>query len=423
MRPALFALCALTSACVAGDPPTASTESTAVAASTLAFHRDHVTADIYHYELSIRVGTSPNATLRIHRVVRELAPFVPRPANHAVMLMHGDFATFTTSFVPVLGDPASPVAGLAPYLAARNIDVWGVDRRWTTIAADGDLSDLGEMGVAQEVDDIHTALVFARAARLGGSAPALLGFSHGAQLAYAYASVDAARPRALRTISGLVALDFYGDYGPEQADDRAATCEYSAEEYQYVADGFTDSPNDFFIEAGRLARTAPDDPSPLIPDYTNRGTLLLLLGQTYEFAAFAPFYHLLSPIVEDGQATDLRETTLSAATAWLEGAPPHQSMLESADLDALLCGDAPLPIDAPLSRIRVPLLYIGAGGGIGTYGLHATTQVRSTDVTAFVVQLFDETRRADDYGHGDLLFASSAESRVWQPLAAWLSGH
>src|SRR5512139_1519231 len=139
-------------------------------AATLAFTREHVTADIYHYELILPVGDAPNAALRIHRVVREVAPYVPRHTKDAVMMLHGDFSTFVTNFVPVLGEPASPVAGLAPYLAAQDLDVWGVDRRWTLPGATDDVSDFATMGLAQEIDDTRTALAFARSVRaLGGA--------------------------------------------------------------------------------------------------------------------------------------------------------------------------------------------------------------------------------------------------------------
>jgi len=396
-------------------------------AASLAFRREHVTADIYHYELVLPVGSGPNAAVRVHRIVREAAPFVPRSTSHAAMLLHGDFSTFVTNFAPTLGAPASPAGGLAPYLAAHDLDVWGVDRRWTLPGAGDDLSDFAAMGVAQELDDLRTALAFARAVRLaggsGGGTLALVGFSHGAELAYTYAAVEGARPPAQRHAGALVALDFYGDYGPEQADDRAATCGLSAFEYQLVADGSTDSPNDFLISTGQLARTAPAGASPLIDGLTNRDVMLLTVGQTYLFAPLAPFYHLLSPILDGDAAVGLRETGEPAAAAWLAGASPHQAVLESADLDALLCGEGAQPVDAPLSHIRVPLLYIGAAGGVGSLGLHATTRVSSTDVTTFVVQRFGADQRAADFGHADLLFADDAPALAWQPLAIWLAHH
>jgi hypothetical protein len=393
--------------------------------STISLRREHVVGDIYHHELVVAIGQGPNARLRLHRVVRESAPWVPRPTAGGAMLLHGDFSTFVTSFAPTLGDPASPAPGLAPYLAAQGLDVWGADRRWTL--AEEDTSDFAGMTAAQELDDLREALALARATRAatgqGGDRLALVGFSHGAQLAYAYAAVEGARPPAQRHVDALVPLDFYASFAPEDEALRAETCEYAAFERELVAGGSVDAPNDFLIEAGRLARTAPEEPSPRFPGATNRGAMLTIVGQTYLFAPFAPAYHLAAPILDGEAAIGLAESPEPAIAAWLEGATPHQAMAEAADLDALLCGEAPLPVAAPLSNIRVPLLYLGAAGGIGSLGLHSTTQVASADVTRLVVQRFGADRRAEDFGHADLLFANDAPALAWQPLAAWLLHH
>jgi hypothetical protein len=388
---------------------------------SLTFSREHVTADIYHYTAVVPVGPQPNAALRIHRIVREVAPFVPRRTSHAAMLLHGDFATFVTNFAPTLGDPASPAPGLAPYLAAQNIDVWGLDRRWTLPAPDGDVSDFGGMTAAQDLDDLRAALGLARAARGSDERLALVGFSHGAELTYLYAAIEATRPAAQRHVGAIVPLDWYGGLGPDEADIRAQWCDISASEYQAVADGFTDSTNDFQIAVGELAASAPDDPSPFNPNRTNRQVMLRFAGQTYVFGILPP-YHLLSPIVgDDGFASGLRSTPEAAANAWFAGAPFHESMIEGGDLDAQICGDGTTPIDAPLSRIRVPVFYIGAAGAVGERGVYATTQVSSSDVTTLVVSITDD--ELTDYGHGDLIYASDAQTRVWRPLASWLVRH
>jgi hypothetical protein len=424
IRYAVVLACAASCVATHDDPEVAAIES---AAASLSFSREHVSADIYHYELVLPLGSGPNAAIRVHRIVREIAPYVPRRSDDAVVLMHGDFSTFVTNFAPALGEPASPVTGLAPYLAARNIDVWGVDRRWTLPAPEDDVSDFATMGVAQEVDDLRIALTLVRTVRAadgsGGGKVALGGYSHGAQLAYIYASVEAARPAPFRHVDALVPLDFYGAYGPESAADQAAACENSALGYQFVADGFIDSDNSFQILIGELARTAPDEPFPLNPVRTNRAQLLRLVGQTYLFAPLAPLYHLLAPILdENGVPLGLSETSEAAAIAWLEGSPFHESFLEAVDFDAQLCGATP-PVDAPLSRIRVPLFYIGAAGGVGDLGIHSTQQVSSTDVTTLVVRRFGPERRAEDFGHADLLYADDAAALAWQPLVAWLAAH
>lgn len=208
-------------ACTAGDNVTddslVTTDDTHAEISIASFQREHVAGDVYHYKLRVKIGSAPNAAIQVHRFVRERAPFVPRRTSHAVFVNHGDFSNTLTNFAPTLGNPASPATGLAPYLAAHDVDVWGLDRRWTLPTATGDISDLGTMSLAQELDDLRAAVVLARAVRTadgsGSDKLALLGFSHGAQLAYTYAAVDGGKPTSQRTISALVALDFYGEIG------------------------------------------------------------------------------------------------------------------------------------------------------------------------------------------------------------------
>jgi hypothetical protein len=97
----------------------------AAAAPAVEIAREPVVADIAHYTFTVPLGDTPNARIRIHRVVRERAPFWPRPTVAGILFLHGDFATFTTNFAL---EPTS----IASYLAARDIDVWGVDRRANT---------------------------------------------------------------------------------------------------------------------------------------------------------------------------------------------------------------------------------------------------------------------------------------------------
>jgi pimeloyl-ACP methyl ester carboxylesterase len=429
MYRSIFALAALLAACDAAAPPPEL--ETATEGLAIAITRDQIVGDVYHYGFVLRLGDAPNAQIHLHRVVRERAPWRPRATTGAIMLLHGDFATFATNFAPVLGTPPSTATGMATYLAQRGIDVWGFDRRWTQAPADGaDLSDFDAMGIPQELDDIGKALTFARAIRLvtDGSLDrmTLIGFSRGGQLAYFYASTEAARPAWQRHVKGLVPLDVYASLSPADEDLRQIFCQSAFFEYADLGAGIVDTPNGFQIEAGSLALSAPNDPTPFqgfFPGLTNREVMLLFVGQTYFFFPASPFYHLASPVLDGDVVTALRESPENVVSTWLAGAAPHQSLREAADTDALVCGDAPLPADVPLSRIRVPLFYLGAAGAYGDHGLFSTTQVSSTDVETLVVRRFGPEREAEDFGHGDLLFATDAPQLAWQPLLSWLRRH
>lgn len=391
--------------------------------------REEVATGVFHYSLLVRVGDTPNARLRLHRVVREQAPWRPGPTRQAVMLLHGDFSTFTSNFLP-----ASPQAvekshqGLAVYLAEQGIDVWGMDRRWTTAPAEGaPLSDFPDMGFAAAIDDVGRALSYARALRgrtgSGSERLFLAGFSRGGHLAYAYAASEAQRPRAQRQLKGLIPIDIYAVIAPEDEPLRLGACARSREERALLQAGLYDSDNGWFIQLGTLATASPSEPSPLLRGFTNRGALLAFAAQTYVFYAPQPDYHLTGGVLTDGAATALRYSPEAVVARWLSSAPPHQAMAELADSDALLCGEAPLPVAGSLGDIQVPLFYLGAAGGFGEHGVYSTSLVGSADVTTHVVRRLEAAREAEDFGHADLLYADDAPALAWRPLAAWILRH
>jgi len=408
----------------------AQASSTAGAAQVAGFEREQVEDDVYHYSFLLNVGDTPNARIRVHRLVREDGPWQARPAAHAILLLHGDFATFTTNFAPSLVSAAAqPDHDLAVYLAKRGIDVWGLDRRWTTAPKDGaDFSDFADMGVAQAIADTGLALRFARTIRglTGGGHDRMIlgGFSSGAQITYLYAADETQRPPGQRQIKGIVPIDIYGKVAPEDEVRRQLACENAAVERDLVAQGVVDSDNSaFFQPLGELAVSAPADPSPLFDGYTNRDAMLAMAARTYLIYAPKPKYHLAAGVFTDGALTGLRYSSEALISDWFANSPPHQSLVESADRDALWCGEAPLPIADHLAAITVPIFYLGAAGGFGDHGLYTTTVVGSTDVTTHVIRRLPAAREPEDFGHGDLLYADDAPTLAWSPLAAWLLAH
>lgn len=418
----VIALAALLAACQLDPTPEDTLTTTAQELGGFEVTRDHVAGDVYHYRFTVPVGSGPNARLLVHRVVRERAPWVPRRTSGAIVLLHGDFASFDTNF-------ALPgTTGLAPWLAGRDIDAWGLDWRWNQApAGEADLSDFGAMGLTQELDDLDVALAFARGVRLitgsGGERLTVGGFSRGGQIAYFHAARDATRPPGLRQVKGLVPIDVYASLAPEDEVLRQFNCDNAAWARDGLAAGEVDVPNDSQIELGRLALDDPEGPAPYFPGRTNRIALVIFTGRTHYFYPASPLYHLAAPVFEGGVVTGLRLSSEEDVGQWFARATPHQSLRESADTDGLVCGDAPLPVDLPLSNIRVPLFLLAAAGGYGDHSIHSTTQVSSTDVTTLVVRELPPEREAEDFGHGDLLYAPAAEALAWQPLLAWLRAH
>lgn len=345
----------------------------------------------------------------VHRIVR--AGTQPRDA---VVLMHGDFASFSSNFTP-----------MASWLAALGIDVWGIDRRWTReprVAPD--LSGFDAMGLEQELADIETALGFVRATRRDHGKVALAGFSRGGQLAYFYASRDAKKPPVQRHLKGLVSLDVYASLAASDGALRQWYCDNAAYEYGALAAGEVDVFNVFQLTVGQGYLADPTAPSVWDETgaMTTRDVLLWLTGQTYQFFPATESYHLNGPTLDaNGVPTGLRFSSETAVARWLANGSWHQPMRESADTDQVLCD--PTAFDVPLSRIQVPVLSIAAAGGYGARAAHSVAQTSATDRTSLLVRTLPAAREAEDYGHADILFATDAPLRVWLPLLAWLHAH
>jgi len=358
----------------------------------------------------VPTGDGPNQ-LRVQRIAR-----AGTRSHHAIVLMHGDFATFATNFTP-----------MATWLAERGLDVWGIDRRWTMAPRfDPDLSDFDAMGLDQELDDIARSLAFIRDTRRGEGAGngkvTLAGFSRGGQLAYFYASREATKPASQRHVKGLVPLDVYASLAASDSELRQFYCTSAADEYGFLGEGYSNIYNVFQLTIGIRAISFPDDPSPWDPTLTAREMMLSLVGETYLYFPATPLYHLNAPILdEEGRPAGLRYSSEDDVAQWLANAAPHQSMRESADTDQILC-DA-TAFDVPLSRIRIPLLSIAAAGGYGERTRHSVAQTSSTDKLAYVIRTLPAAREAEDFGHADLLFAEDAPLRAWLPLLLWVYTH
>ena len=172
--------------------------------------------DVVEYSTRVRVGAGAHDVIGIHRVVRELAPFLPRPSRHAVLMAHGDAWGFDAAFLANLAAPPPAAAGhaLPVFLAANGIDVWGIDFRWTQVpATTTDFAFMKGWGLATDAGDLGAALAIARLTRLatgdGAQRIDLLGWSRGGQTGYAYLNAETKLPAALRQVSGFVPVDIF----------------------------------------------------------------------------------------------------------------------------------------------------------------------------------------------------------------------
>jgi pimeloyl-ACP methyl ester carboxylesterase len=380
--------------------------------------------NIAEYSFTFRVGSGPYDEIGIHRVVKESSPNVPVRARNAVFLAPGDIWNFRAAFLT--GSHPMPV-----FLAENGVDVWGIDYRWTAVplSAGADLGFMKNWTLEQDARDLGVAIGVARVTRAftgsGFGKISLLGWSRGGQISYAYLNAESQLPPGLRQVKGFIPTDIY-----LKTDDlglRAVACaREDATEAALAGGAYAAGVGALSIAVGNDALANPSAPSTNLPG-TNREAGLLIGEATFALlggAEPAPAYHFTGgtfapPLTPTGLLYS-NETDLFRFEA---AASPFQPNRELADADAAVCEATDVAFDDHLGDITVPVLYIGAGGGFGEFGIYTTTLLGSTDVTTLVVHKVPASQRLADYGHADLFLANDAQTLVWQPLLNWLQAH
>jgi hypothetical protein len=386
--------------------------------------------DVAEYSFQVRVGPGVHDVFGLHRVVREVAPFLPVHAGRGLMMAHGDAWGFDAAFLSGLASP-SPAA-LPVFLAENGIDVWGIDFRWSLVGSTTtDFSFMKQWGMATDAGDLAVALATARLTRTltgDGAAPLnLLGWSRGGQTSYVYVNAETRVPSQLRQVGGLIVVESF--LRTDQADVQQAACARLAGEQMAISGGtFASTSGTLFATLGSLASAAPGGASPVISGLTNSQAAILAGAVTYSLLppgqAFVPLYHFLAGVFNSqGQPTGLAHTPAGTWYSMLAGASPFEPEKVLADGDAAVCGQGTLPLGDHLADITLPVLYVGAGGGIGQYGVYTTTLLGSHDVTLQIVALDPPAQRAFDLGHVDPYTATDAQPLFWQPILTWLLTH
>ncbi|MBZ4415835.1 hypothetical protein [Myxococcus sp. RHSTA-1-4] len=411
--------------------------------------REPLMGDLAHYRIPVRVGAGEHDVVTLHRVVRERAPGRPSRTSRAVFMVHGDGWGFEAAFLSSVGSAHVPAdRSLGVFLAQEGVDVWGIDLRWVGVpAGTQDFSFMKDWTLGTHAADVGTGLRLARVVRaMTGSARGsmhLLGWSRGAAIGYAYLNQETRLPRGLRQVDGFIPVDMVVQYAPDEVERRAEACERHAVLNADRAEGRVEggllgpAPGIMLQAIGQAATLAPDAPSELVPDDvfgpgtgrpTNRRVAIVSAAATgallAPLKAITPGYHLMGGTLD--------ATGLPAGLAFIshEGylyeyaqrSAPYQSLNEVVETEAWLCG-LEVPYDDHLSEVKVPVLYVGAAGGMGRYGEHSVSLLGSQDVTVLTARTLPEEYRALDYGHADLFLADDARERVWTPLLQWVRAH
>jgi hypothetical protein len=381
--------------------------------------RRALTSEVAEYTFHVRVGDGPYDEIGIHRVTKETAH-----AGAAIFLAPGDIWNFRAAFLT--GAHPLPV-----FLAENGVDVWGIDYRWTAVPGNvADTSFMLTWGLQQDASDLQFAMSVARHARaISGSGFGklfLLGWSRGGQIGYAALDAETQLPPGQRNVQGFIPVDIYLKTDVPQL--KALACQrQQSSEATIAAGGYANPVGGLAALLGQLAALNPGGASPAVPGLTNREAGLLVGEATFALQGGlepAPFYHFTGGVFDaDGKPAGLLYSSEADLFGFEAAASPLQPNRELADADASTCEATDVLFDDHLGQITVPVLYLGAGGGFGDYGVYTTTLLGSTDVTTRIIHKVPAEQRLFDYGHADLFLASDAEQLVWQPLLEWLRGH
>jgi len=385
--------------------------------------------DVVHYRFDVLVGPGRFDVIRLHRIVREKQPYKPIHTVGGVLLLPGGPNFFEAIFMaPLISQALAWDESIAVFLAKNKVDVWGMDYSWAMVPAEQqNFKFMKSWGVERDAHHAQIALSLARAIRgatgQGFSLLELLGFSYGGAVAYAVAGEETQRPRGLRNVEGLISADMPMKF--QEKFVRDYYCTFQAADQANLDTGiYSDDGGVFDTQLYDLGMSAPDDPSPFFPGLTNYLAIEFLGASTWLLNGSPIFWHFVAGYLdENGIPSDLRYTDSRVWRDLVGHVPPHFPMQADWDTDALFCGAADVPFDNHLQEIAVPILYVGAAGGFGTYGYYTTTLTLSNDITKFTVQFQPDDQRMSDFAHGDLFLAKDADKLVWKPILDWIVAH
>lgn len=381
--------------------------------------------DVAHYRFDVVVGPGKFDRIRLHRIVREKRPWQPIHTESGLLMLPGGPNTVEMIFIePLISPAAAWDHAITVFLAKNNVDVWAMDYRWALVpAGTTNFNFMKHWGLQRDVDDAKIALSFARRIRgatgQGFGKMHLLGFSYGTWVAYPVVNQEAQLPHPLRNVKGLIPVDAGLTFAAGEPT-RDVFCSLLPQDQGRYAAGTYNDDSSVLKQIGDLARSAPDDPSPLADGFTNY-QFALLVGASVNWP---PSWHFVAGIFNDSGIT----TGLQYTDPWLwidviSAVPFYFPVMADIDQEKVTCYDVVAPFDDHLAEVTLPILYVGAAGGWGERAYYAVTLTGSTDITKSIVQLHPNSEPELDFGHADLFTATNAETLVWQPILNWLVTH
>jgi len=387
------------------------------------YRRDPLPGNIAHYTFILRTGPGPYDEIGLHRVVKEKRAFAPIKSSRNIFLQHGDAKDFSGIFLP--GMRSSHTAdehGIAYFLADADVDVWGIDQAWTLVPPGlSDVSFMMDWGLDRQVKDLSLALSVARFSRLltgAGSDPMILsGYSSGVVTGYALLNEETQVAEKERNVRGFIPVDL----GLKLEDPylKGFFNDYANTALSMIADGQA-CEEVAFQPLGFLARTEPDNASPILEGLTNLQAAMFFAGG--QIFGEGSTFHYIAAKLEEGLPTDLQLMTIPQWLDFLEASVPYEPWKFEADYCAFFADAGETAFDDHITEIAVPIFNVAAAGGIGEISRYGTTLLGSSDITHLIVSI-GKPSLSEEFGHIDLFTADMAPIKVWQPILEWIRSH
>ena len=377
--------------------------------------REYLGNGIAHYMIDMPMGWGEFDVVRIHRVVKECRPHRPVRTDGDIFMVHGAIQDFDDIFLTVGAEVINEETSSPYYLAANNIDVWGIDLAWTKVPMETtDFTFMKDWGVDRDICHVLKAMSIARLirgmTRQGYCRMNLLGFSYGVSIAYGSAGKETQMHCSCRrNIKGIIPVDNAFKLAPELDHVRVRNCKTAAFQKSLIEGGlYQNNWGVGIINNAILALEEPDQVLPQNDPLTNYE--VVIDGATPGFV---------------GGDLDMG-MLYTDPDRWIRfsaGVSPYMPMQMFYDMSACRCDEAEFDVKFGdhLAEISVPILFIGAGGSGGLMGFYSSSLTASSDITNHLVTIPDFDTY--DYGHADLWIASDAQVYVWDVLRQWLLDH
>jgi pimeloyl-ACP methyl ester carboxylesterase len=398
--------------------------------------RQQLPDGIAHYTLLMQMGKNELDRIAVHRVIQEYAPWFPVRNAKGIMMVPGNPSNFQMAFLPSTASGSLPAdQSIAEYLAKNNLDVWGIDMRYSLVPNDAvDFTIMKDWGLSVELNDIDFAIAFARVFRgmtgNGVDKMVLVGFSFGAFECYAMANAETQKPWFMRNISAILPIEIAYKFDPQYQDLKdAAYARYQDKTNQIESGVYANFDGAAIVQACGLSQMMPDEPSPIIPGFSNKQAFLFMVTCTYAtvqppLQPDVPFYHLLSGVFdENSMPVGLKYTGIDTVYEIASIMPYYDSLAKMRDYEAVLSDRVDVPYDDHLGDIKIPIFYIGCAGGYGKYGLYTLNLLGSSDKKSLIIQDYPDEYAALDYAHAEFMWSARAKNLIWAPMLDWIKTH